>query len=259
MKRVLFILLLSFFSIQFLSAQAEWTPAKNNRLLNDYVGVLSNEQKEELEQRLLAFNDSTSTQIAVVIIDNLHGDDILNMAQRIGESWGVGQEEFSNGLVLLIKARSEFENYGEVAIATGYGLEAAFPDVFCGRIIQDYMVGYLQDGDFYRAISSALDIIEPVASGEYSYAQFKKSERREIIFGVGSFLLLVVVLIIWSIRYNKKHPGSFGGGSGHRPSGHGDIWVGGAPFGSRGSFGSSGGFGGFGGGSFGGGGARGRF
>lgn len=259
MKKIFWLFLLSFFSYHTLPAQTEWTPAKNNRLLNDYVGVLSTTQRNELEHRLRAFNDSTSTQIAVVIVDNLQGDDIMNMAQRIGNTWRVGQEDFSNGMVLLIKARSEFENFGEVAIATGYGLEAAFPDVFCSRIIQDYMVGYLHDGDFYRAISSALDIIEPVASGEYSYAQFKKSERREIILGVGGFLILIIVLVIWGIRYSKNHPGSFGGGSGHSTSGPGDIWFGGSPFGSRGSLGSSGDFGGFGGGGFGGGGARGRF
>lgn len=256
MKRVLIVFLFSIFSCQFLFAQIEWTPAKTGRLLNDYVGVLQLHHRNELEQRLRNFCDSTSTQIAVVIVDNLHGDDILNMAQRIGDSWGVGQKDVSNGLVLLIKVRSEFENFGEVAIATGYGLEAAFPDVFCSRIIQDYMVGYLQDDDFYRAISSALDIIEPVASGEYSYAQFKKSEQKEIFLGLGFLVHLIIVLVIVGVRYGKNHPGSFGGGHGHGALGSGDVWMS-PPFGSRGSFGSSGGFGGFGGGGFGG--ARGRF
>lgn len=257
MKRFVFVILFVAYSFSLAFSQTEWTPAKNNSLVNDYVGVLSPEHRAEIESRLRRFNDSTSTQIVVVIVENLYGDDIMNMAQRIGNTWGVGQEDFSNGMVLLIKARSEYENFGEVAIATGYGLESAFPDIFCSRIIQEYMVGYLQDGDFYRAISDALDIIEPVAAGEYSYAMYKKREQREIVAGVIVLALMVIALAIAAYIYNKRHPGSFSGGSGSSSGSGSDVWVTGHfPSGSRGS---SGGFGGFGGGGFGGGGASGRF
>lgn len=237
---------------------AEWTPEKTNRLVNDYSGILASDQLNVLERRLEAFNDSTSNQILVVITPTLQGEDGDAVAQRIGDRWGVGQAEFSNGLVILIKSKTDEEPYGEVSIVTGYGLEGALPDVFCKRIIEDQMVSYLADGDYYTALTSALDVIEPVVAGEYNYSQYQKEENRKALIGFLSTLLVLVILFVLLYRHEKKHPGSLSGNSGGSMGG--GMWMGGFPNGGFSSGGgSSGGFGGFGGGHFGGGGASGRF
>ena len=241
-----------------LTAHAEWLPEKSNRLVNDYSGRLSTEQVATLEQRLVAFNDSTSNQILVVITPTLGGDDENAVAQRIGECWGVGQEDFSNGVVILIKSKSDDENWGAVAIATGYGVEGALPDVFCKRIIDDEMLSPLGDGNYYKALTSALDIIEPVLAGEYSYEQYRKDERREGLIALGVLVLFFALAIILVIIHAKRHPDQWKGGS--AGMGGGGFFYGGGSHrgGGFGGF-SGGGFGGFGGGSFGGGGASGRF
>lgn len=257
---IIFLLLLCAFGTAI--AQTEWTPERTNRLVNDYSGVLSDSQREELEQRLVAFNDTTSNQILVVITPTLYGDDEDAVAQRIGQRWGVGQQEFNNGLVILIKSKTEEENWGAVAIATGYGVEGALPDIFCKHIIEDEMIPPLGEGEYYRALVRALNVIEPVLSGEYSYEQYRRDERRAGLISLGSMLLLIVVVVVALSIYAKKHPEKFKdnhwrGGSG------GGIYFGGTPGGfwssGGGGFSSGGGFGGFGGGSFGGGGASGRF
>ena len=236
-----------------LCVHAEWLPEKSNRLVNDYSGILTAAQVSTLEQRLVAFNDSTSNQVLIVITPTIE-------AQRIGQAWGVGQEEFNNGVVILIKSKTPEENWGAVAIATGYGVEGALPDLFCKRIIDNQMLGALGDGEYYRALTEALDVILPVLAGEYSYAQYKKDRKvRGAIAALiaVAFLTLIIVLVA---RYAKKHPDQWnnngtGSGGGMFFGGPiGGTWRGG--FSSGGSFG---GFGGFGGGSFGGGGASGRF
>ena len=265
MKRWLILLFL--LPIFGLSAQELWCPEPTNRLVNDYSGMLTAEQQEALESRLVAFDDSTSNQILVIITPSLHGCEIMELGTRIGTRWGVGQKDLKNGLVILIKSKTEEEPYGDVALVPGYGLEGALPDAFCKHIIDDEMIGPLGEGDYYTALVQALDVIEPVCRGEYSYADYKK-EDRAALFALLGFMLLMVVILVLAHRYNKKHPGSgsdhFTGGSGKSsgpywggfvfPRG-GSSWGGG--FGS-GGFGG-GGFGGFGGGSFGGGGAHGRF
>ncbi|MGX8714008.1 MAG: TPM domain-containing protein [bacterium] len=249
-----------------LTAQAEWLPAKTNRLVNDYSGILSKSQRNTLEQRLVAFNDSTSNQILVVITPTLGGDDENAVAQRIGQSWGVGQEAFNNGLVILIKSKTPEENWGAVAISTGYGLEGALPDIFCKQIIDDQMIEHLADGNYYDAIVEALEVIEPVARGEYSYAQYRKDKRRHTLIGLGIFVGFVALFAGLLFYYAKKHPEQWKGGGNNHGS-NGGMFFGGFPIGyggghSSGGWGGNfggGGFGGFGGGGFGGGGASGRF
>lgn len=245
-----------------LAASAEWLPQKSNRLVNDYSQILSSSQLAELEQRLVAFNDSTSNQILVVITPTLGGDDENAVAQRIGQAWGVGQKEFDNGLVILIKSKTDEENWGAVAIAAGYGLEGALPDVACKHIIDDEMIPRLSEGDYYRALRDALDVIEPILRGEYSYAQYRADQRRHNLIAllvlVGGIAVVVTLLAI----YAKKHPEQFRNNNNSNQGGTGCVFFGGFPTGFGGGSSSGwggGGFGGFGGGSFGGGGASGRF
>lgn len=256
-----FTFLLSPFS---LNAQTGWLPEKTHRLVNDYSGILSETQRNTLEQRLVAFNDSTSNQILVVLTPTLGGDDENAVAQRIGQTWGVGQQDFNNGVVVLIKSKTADENWGAVAISTGYGLEGALPDLFCKRIIDDEMIPELSEGKYYEAIVAALKIIEPAARGEYSYAQYRKDKRRSALIGLGVFVGLIALVSGFLFYYAKKHPDQWKGGHNNGGSaGNGGIFFGGFPIGyggGRSSGGwSSGGFGGFGGGGFGGGGASGRF
>lgn len=248
------------------SAQTQWLPEKTQRLVNDYSHVLSDDQREQLERHLVSFNDSTSNQILVVITPTLGGDDENAVAQRIGQTWGVGQKAFDNGLVILIKSKTEEENWGAVAIATGYGLEGALPDVACKHIIDDEMIPALSEGDYYDAIVEALEVIEPIVRGEYSYAEYRAAGKRRSAIGALILFGIIGIGIFLLLRYAKKHPDEFnnrGGGSG---GSNGGIFFGGFPIGFGGGHGGGfgggfggGGFGGFGGGGFGGGGASGRF
>ena len=208
----------------------------------------------------MAFDDSTSNQVLVYITPTLYGEEVQSAAQQLGERWGVGHDGFNNGVVILIKSKTAEENWGEVAIATGYGVEGALPDVYCKHIIDNEMIASLGDGDYYGALKQALDVVEPAMKGEYSYARYRADERRKALLGLVPLLVIFIVAVVAIARYAKKHPdewnsGGFGGGGG--------IYFGGTPEGfwsSRGgNFPSGGGFGGFGGGHFGGGGASGRF
>jgi len=260
-RRLSFIISLLFFAVA--PAWSQWLPEKSDRLVNDYSGILTAEQQATLEKRLVDFNDTTSNQVVIVITPTLGGDDEDAVAQQIGQSWGVGQDDFDNGVVILIKSKTEDEDWGAVSIATGYGVEGALPDIFCKRIIDDRMLGPLGDGDYYYALTSALDVILPVLAGEYNYDSYRKKESFNALIALLAFIVFIVVILF---IIHKKHPGGGSGIDGGSNYGGGSTWIGGgSPWGhswggSSGGFGgSSGGFGGFGGGSFGGGGASGRF
>ena len=76
-------------------------PPTPNRLVNDYAGVLGNSNVNRLETKLRNYMDTTSTQIAVVVIPSLEGDDLFDYSQRLAEKWGIGGGENDNGVLLF--------------------------------------------------------------------------------------------------------------------------------------------------------------
>src|SRR3954465_15780155 len=99
------------------------------KLVNDYVDLLTPSEEQRLEAKLDRYNDTTSNQIAIVIVDDLHGYDANTFATELGQKWGVGgQAKFDNGIVVLISTGGGDGNR-DAYIAVGYGLEGAIPDI----------------------------------------------------------------------------------------------------------------------------------
>lgn len=241
-------------------------PQDPPRLVNDFTGILAADEVEHLERKLLAFNDSTSTQITVVIVKSLNGYDKNEFAQMIGEQWGVGRKGKNNGAVMLVKPKYPNEK-GEVAIQTGYGLEGAIPDALAKRIVENEMIPEFKQGNYFAGIDKATDVMISLTKGEYTADQYEKRQSKK----AGPFALLIplaiLVGVLLMIRSGRNGTRSIGKdlpfwmmlgllssmGRGH--SGSWNNFSGGSGFGG----GGGGGFGGFGGGSFGGGGAGGSW
>ncbi|MDR1739835.1 MAG: TPM domain-containing protein [Bacteroidales bacterium] len=258
MKKILYTLLFAITSVTFATAQVPQKPYPP-RLVNDFANVFTSEQRAEMERVLVAFNDSTSNQITVVTVNDLGGYDVAQFAYEIGESWGVGNKKYNNGIVVLLKPRNETS--GEVNISVGYGLEGAIPDAICKRIIDNEMIPFYAEGNYYEGMMKGLEVLKSLAAGEITAADYDSNTTAAIVVLIAIFGAIIIFI---AIGMRGKHPPSSGNKSGSRPF----ILFGGlGGFGggsSRGGFGGgssgrSGGFGGFGGGSFGGGGASGRF
>lgn len=230
------------------------------RLVVDLTGTLTADQRSALEAKLVAYDDSTSNQIAVVIVPTTGDYDIAEFSFALGRKWGVGNKEFNNGVVFLIA-----KNDRKVFIAPGYGLEGAIPDIIAKQIIENIVVPNFKGNDFYGGINAGTDALIQAAEGEYKapagYGDRGKQKRIPLL-GV-----IIAIIIFWIIF--SKIGGGGGGGSfmsrrGHRNFRGPSVWWfptggGGGGGGFGGGGGGGGGFGGFGGGSFGGGGAGGSW
>lgn len=233
-------------------------PARPNppRLVNDFVGILSSSERERLEQKLRTYNDSTSTQITVVIVRTTEPYPIGDFAFRVGRKWGVGQQGKNNGLVLAWATETR-----KVYIATGYGLEGAIPDAIAKRIISNVIVPNFKQSQYYQGLDEATTEIIQRAQGEY------KAEPDSGDGGDGSSIF-IWIFVVFIIIYFISRRGGGGGGRSNRNGGGGFFppvflptstgWGGSSGGGGFGG-GGGGGFGGFGGGSFGGGGAGGDY
>ncbi|MEJ8803758.1 TPM domain-containing protein [Pontibacter sp. H249] len=255
MKKLLLLLYFCVFTVAALAQNSDFPP-KPNRLVNDYADMLSASEEQALEQKLKNYSDTTSTQIAVVLMNSIGGYDPNQYAAELGERWGVGAGQYDNGLIILV-AKDE----RTVTIQTGYGLEEFVPDALAKRITERTLKPAFQKGQFYEGLEQATNLIIDLASGAYtadqSMAADSESEGPSLIF-------IIIIVILALIIFSKMGGGRGGRGGGGRryartfggpviiPGGFGTFSSGGGIFGGGGG---GGGFGGFGGGSFGGGGA----
>ncbi len=228
------------------------------RLVNDFASIFTAEQVGELEHQLVAFDDSTSNQITVVTVSDLEGYDPAEYAVKIGLDWQVGSKDFNNGVVLLVKPKTQ-DSGGKVSIQVGYGLEGAITDAYARIIIENDIIPHFKENDYFGGVQAGLSELMALASGEIS--QPRSDDEDGLVDGLVAFFFFVIfiVIIVYVFRNDSKG-GNSGRGPGGRKSGSsGPVIFGGSSSGS--SFGSSSGgsFGGFGGGSFGGGGASGSW
>ena len=236
--------------------QAQDFPEKPNppRLVNDFAGALNGTEINALEQKLKTYNDTTSSQITIVIVKTTQPRPASDYAFELGRRWGVGQKDKDNGLVLLWATDDR-----KLYIATGYGLEGAIPDAIAKRIISDVIIPEFKQKMYYRGLNRGIDMIIKYATGEY-----KAEPASEKGFPSGGFILTLIIIIIVFYIFSKMGGGG-GGRRGNRSMGGGffpyTTYTGwGSSSGNwGGGGGSGGGFGGFGGGGFGGGGAGGDY
>jgi uncharacterized protein len=240
-------------------------PSKPNppRLVNDFANILTAEQRSHLEQMLVAYDDSSSIQVALVTVNSLDGAGIDDYAIALGREWGVGNKSTNNGVVVLLSLE---QGKRGVFIAPGYGLEAALSDYTCKSIIDGEMLPQFKQGNYYRGLEQGIDAILSAARGKYTAPE--GYENRGKGKGGGKIFFLILLMILVFIFIGGR--GGGGGGDamtrrGHRHVGRVPPFLffppigGGGGGGGGGWSGGGGGFGGFGGGGFGGGGAGGSW
>lgn len=226
------------------------------RLVNDFANKLTPEEANQLEQKLVALDESTSNQIAIVIVNSLGGYDIQDYATKLFRDWGIGNKKTNNGVLILASIEDR-----KIRIEAGYGLEGAIPDITAGSIIRNTITPAFKKGKFYDGLNAATDDLAKAAAGEYKTPREKKGKGTSGGSILGFLIILFVVLMI------VGNSGRGGGGGMVSRRGFGNVaetllWtslLGGGNRGGGGGWGGgdSGGFGGFGGGSSGGGGASG--
>jgi uncharacterized protein len=237
------------------------------RLVNDFAGMLKSQEINLLESKLVAFSDTTSTQIAIVTVSDLGGYDAADFAHRLAEKWGIGRQGLDNGVLILVKPKTTTSPVGEVFIAPGYGLEGVIPDIVCGQIIDYEILPEFRANNFYTGLDRATDVLMSLAAREFTADEYGREIRGDVSDVIPFVIFIIVLVTILFIRTkggsNQRHISNKGlplwmllsmmnSGS----SRHSGSWGG---FSGGGGSRSGGGFGGFGGGSFGGGGAGGRW
>lgn len=257
----------------------------NDGFITDMVPLLEAGQDTELEQMLQTYREQTSNEIAVLIVRNLEGEEIADVAVEVGRKWGVGTSENDNGILLLIAYEDR-----RMFIATGYGLEGAVPDIVAAGIVETDVAPLFREGDYAGGIRAGIEALQKHIGGEYTVERYDTSDGDGFGFGQFLFFLLFIGFDFLAAIFGRSKSWWLGGvvgavigivlgmiyvwwwsipvlaglglvfdfivskigpRTGHR---RGGGWLGGP-----GGRGGGGGFGGFSGGSFGGGGGGGKW
>ncbi len=221
----------------------------------DYANVLSATEKAQLEEKLIRYSDSTTTQIVVITIESLKGEDVSMLATKWGQTWGIGGTAKDDNGVIILLAKAE----KKIAINPGYGVEDRLTAGIGGEIIRNIIVPEFKAGSFYNGLDKGTTAIIDVFKGKYKGK--RKENKNE---GIPPFIIIFIVVFLLFLISRRKNNGGNSGNSSGGPSlldiiilsslagGRGSGGFGGGSSGGGGGFG-----GGFGGGGFSGGGSSG--
>lgn len=263
--------------------------------VNDYAGVLTTTEKQDLEKNLAAYKNASTNEIVVVLVKELQGLEVQEYAVRLFEQWRIGDQEKDNGLLLLVAVDER-----KLWIEIGYGLEGEITDGQSGTIYRNTLTPSFREGDYYGGIRSALAQIQQEISGEITLPDSSNAENENKNWGTIGFAGMVILFQLlagvgrWLARSKSIWHGGIIGGIGgiivgfiipsllgglamalvlggigifldwvlsrsYKPGKHSNHWFYSGGGWGGGSSSSGGGFGGFGGGSSGGGGAGGSW
>lgn len=200
--------------------------------VTDFTNSLSYNEWKDLESRLKMFEDSTSTQVAILLVNTIQSGSVEDYSMSVFEKNKLGQKGKDNGVLILVAKQDR-----KVRIEVGYGLEGVLPDALTSQITSREITPYFKNGDFYGGLLAGVKAIVAASAGEYEGKSKGRLAPMTSIIMALFFLGFLGAFILPMFSGRRKYV--IGSGNWMYHSGWG-----------RGGFGG----GGFGGGSFGGGG-----
>ena len=224
----------------------------------DEAQVLSPDAERDLTDKLENLEATTGRQLVVATVPSLQGYPIEDYGYQLGRTWGIGQKDKDDGVILLVAP-----NERKVRIEVGYGLEPVLTDALSSVIIQSAILPKFRDGDLSGGIVAGTDaLVEqlslPADQAKARVAEASQPERHK---AEGSPIVAIFVILFLIVVFSSLFRSGRRGGLGSALP-----WIilsalSDSRRGGGGGWGGGGGGGGFsgGGGSFGGGGSSGSW
>ena len=159
--------------------------------VNDYAGMIGPSAKSKIEEDLRAFEQSDSTQIVILTIPSLEGEDIENFGIKVGDTWKIGQKGNDNGAILIVSKQER-----RIRIEVGRGLEGKLTDLMSGRIIDGVIKPRFKEGDFDGGFIAGVSSMIDATRGEFRTERRPVQERQK---GVPPFLTIFLFFGIFTL------------------------------------------------------------
>jgi len=159
--------------------------------VNDYAGMISSQTKAELENELKAFEQTDSTQVVILTIPSLEGEDLEEFSIRVADTWKIGQKNKDNGIILLVAQQER-----KLRIEVGRGLEGRLTDLMAGRIIDLVMKPRFKRGDFDGGFLAGVHALMDGVRGEFHADDRQHVQKTDKISQFLSLLLFGIIMIV---------------------------------------------------------------
>ena len=153
------------------------------------MNLLGAVEKGQLEQKLIRYSDSTSTQIVIAIIGSTEGENINYLGAQWGQQWGIGQADKDNGILVLLAKDDR-----RIAINTGYGVEEFLTDLMSKRIIEQVIIPEFKQGDYYGGLNAGADAIFEVLTGQFNEERDFGNDQGFPLRSILPFIIFIVIL-----------------------------------------------------------------
>ncbi|HLZ16023.1 MAG TPA: TPM domain-containing protein [Cyclobacteriaceae bacterium] len=186
-------LLLTLFSLP--SSAQKAVPELWGQRVHDDAHALKQETVDQLEKGLKTYEDSTSNQIAILIVQSLDNDVLEEYSLRVAEKWKLGKKGKDNGVLLLVAVDDH-----KMRIEVGQGLEGVLTDAQSNRIIRNEMAPEFRRGDYDAGIKAGINGIIKSIAGEYkaddASASDDLSSSERILYGLFIFGILGIFTLV---------------------------------------------------------------
>jgi uncharacterized protein len=159
--------------------------------VNDYAGMISPSAKSKIGEELRAFEQSDSTQIVILTIPSLEGENIEEFGIKVAEAWKIGQQVKDNGVLFIVSKQER-----KIRIEVGRGLEGKLTDLMAGRIIDQVIKPRFKQADFDGGFIAGVSSLIGATRGEFSAEQRSVHKRQK---NIPPFLTVFLFFAIFTL------------------------------------------------------------
>jgi uncharacterized protein len=169
-----------------------------NQRVNDFTNTLSFQEWQEIDHLLKSYEDTASTQMVVLMVNSLEGENIEKYSSKKFNENNIGQALKNKGVLLVIAKQDN-----KIKIEVGYGLKDVITDDVSSQIIQNEIRPYVTANNYFGGIVTGSDAIIRAAAGDYTINKHDNMKLLMIIIGA-AILIIAVAAVIMFLRKKKK-------------------------------------------------------